>query len=109
MAEDCMTHVCALAIGTAACVGLPGALVYAIVRTAAARRFGATAACVGLPGAIVRTMVARHFGTTAAFSLVCAAYYPLVCADVVRGCALVRRAHAPGNRAVARVGFGHAP
>ena len=87
MAGDCMTRVCALAIATAACVGLPGALVYAIVRTAAARRFGATAA----------------------FSLVCTAYYPLVCADVVRGCALVRRAHAPGNRAVARVGFGHAP
>ncbi|KAG2649631.1 hypothetical protein PVAP13_1NG233119 [Panicum virgatum] len=79
MAGDCMTRVCALAIATAACVGLPGALVYAIVRTAAARRFGATAAF---------SLVLVFWVT------VSAAYYPLVCADVVRGSALVRRARA---------------
>ncbi|RLM78856.1 E3 ubiquitin-protein ligase [Panicum miliaceum] len=76
MAEDCVTRVCALAIATAACVGLPGALVYAIVRTAAARRFGATLAL----------SVVLVFWVT-----VSAAYYPRVCADVVRGSPLVRR------------------
>ncbi|PVH65874.1 hypothetical protein PAHAL_1G093800 [Panicum hallii] len=76
MAEDCVTRVCALAIATAACVGLPGALVYAIVRTAAARRFGATFAL----------SVVLVFWVT-----VSAAYYPRVCADVVRGSPLVRR------------------
>ncbi|PUZ74767.1 hypothetical protein GQ55_1G091600 [Panicum hallii var. hallii] len=76
MAEDCVTRVCALAIATAACVGLPGALVYAIVRTAAARRFGATFAL----------SVVLVFWVT-----VSAAYYPRVCVDVVRGSPLVRR------------------
>jgi hypothetical protein len=41
MAADCVTRVWALAIATAACIGLPSALVYAIVRMAAARRYGA--------------------------------------------------------------------
>ena len=76
MAEDCVTRVCVLAIATAACVGLPGALVYAIVRTAAAQRFGATAAL----------SVVFVFWVT-----VSAAYYPRICADVVRGSPLVWR------------------
>ncbi|RLN06941.1 E3 ubiquitin-protein ligase [Panicum miliaceum] len=82
MAEDCVTRVCALAIATTACVGFPGALVYAIVRTAAARRFGTTAAF----------SVVLVFWVT-----VSAAYYPRVCADVVRGSALMRRVR--GQRA----------
>ena len=68
MAADCVTRVWALAIATAACIGLPSALVYAIVRIAAARRYGAVFA-LGL---------VLVFWVT-----ISAAYYPRVCADLV--------------------------
>ncbi|CAD6251349.1 unnamed protein product [Miscanthus lutarioriparius] len=68
MAADCVTRVWALAIATAACVGLPSALVYAVVRIAAARRYGAVFA-LGL---------VLVFWVT-----ISAAYYPRVCADLV--------------------------
>ncbi|TKW37143.1 hypothetical protein SEVIR_1G030200v4 [Setaria viridis] len=74
--EGCVTRACALAIATAACVCLPGALVYAIVRVAAARRFGATFAL-----AIVLVF----------WFTVSAAYYPRVCADLIPWSALLRR------------------
>jgi E3 ubiquitin-protein ligase RNF38/44 len=76
MAEGCVTRVCALAIATAACVGLPAALVYAIVRIAAARRFGATFALA----------LVLVFWVT-----VSAAYYPRICADIIPWSALFRR------------------
>jgi len=68
MAADCVTRVWALAIATAACIGLPSALVYAIVRIAAARRYGAV---------FVLGLVLVFWVT------VSAAYYPRVCADLV--------------------------
>ncbi|CAL4889036.1 unnamed protein product [Urochloa decumbens] len=68
-AVDCMTRACALAIATAACVGLPCALVYEIVRAAAARRSGTAAA---LSVFLVVWVAAT------------AAYYPRVCADILR-------------------------
>ena len=68
MAADCVTRVWALAIATAACIGLPSALVYAIVRIAAARRYGAVFA-LGL---------VLVFWVT-----ISVAYYPRVCADLV--------------------------
>lgn len=70
-----MTRVCALAIATAACVILPGALVYEIIRTAAARRFGAT---------IALTVFLIIWATASA------GYYPRVCADIFRQSPLVR-------------------
>ncbi|CAO2184858.1 unnamed protein product [Urochloa humidicola] len=76
MAADCMTRLCALAIATAACVGLPCALVYETVRAAAARRSGTAAA---LSVFLVVWMAAT------------AAYYPRVCADIVRQSPLLRR------------------
>ncbi|CAL4889039.1 unnamed protein product [Urochloa decumbens] len=76
MAAGCMTRVCALAIATAACVGLPAALVYAIVRVAAARRFGATFALA----------IVLVFWVTISL-----AYYPRVCCDIVPWSALLRR------------------
>ncbi|OEL16027.1 hypothetical protein BAE44_0022952 [Dichanthelium oligosanthes] len=67
-AVDWVTRACALAIATAACIGLPGTLVCAIVRMAAARRFGATFA----------------FATVLVFwATVSAAYYPRICLDLV--------------------------
>jgi E3 ubiquitin-protein ligase RNF38/44 len=77
MAADCVTRVWALAIATAACIGLPSALVYAIVRIAAARRYGAVFA-LGL---------VLVFWVT-----VSAAYYPRVCADLVPWLRFLRRA-----------------
>ncbi|CAL4970504.1 unnamed protein product [Urochloa decumbens] len=68
-AVDCMTRACALAIATAACVGLPCALVYEIVRAAAARRSGTAAA---LSFFVVAWVAAT------------AAYYPRVCANILR-------------------------
>ncbi|XP_066323335.1 uncharacterized protein [Miscanthus floridulus] len=65
---DCVTRVWALAIATAACIGLPSALVYAIVRIAAARLYGATFAMA----------VVLFFWVT-----ISVAYYPRVCADLV--------------------------
>ncbi|CAN6230928.1 unnamed protein product [Urochloa humidicola] len=76
MAAGCMTRTCALAIATAACLGLPAALVYAIVRVAAARRFGATFALA----------IVLVFWVTISL-----AYYPRVCADIVPWSALLRR------------------
>ncbi|RCV04791.1 hypothetical protein SETIT_1G029400v2 [Setaria italica] len=70
MAADCMTRVWALAIATAACVILPGAIVYEIVRIAAARHLGAT---IALSFFLVIWATAT------------AAYYPRVCTDIVRG------------------------
>ncbi|CAN6278025.1 unnamed protein product [Urochloa humidicola] len=67
-AADCMTRACALAIATAACVGLPAALVYEIVRAAAARRSGAAAA--------LSVFVVVWVAATAA-------NYPRVCADIL--------------------------
>ncbi|CAN6278023.1 unnamed protein product [Urochloa humidicola] len=75
MAAGWMTRACALAIATAACVGLPAALVYAIVRVAAARRFGATFA-------LATVLV---FWVTISL-----AYYPRVCCDIVPWSALLR-------------------
>uniref|UniRef100_K3YVL1 RING-type E3 ubiquitin transferase n=1 Tax=Setaria italica TaxID=4555 RepID=K3YVL1_SETIT len=69
MAADCMTRVWALAIATAACVILPGAIVYEIVRIAAARHLGAT---IALSFFLVIWATAT------------AAYYPRVCTDIVR-------------------------
>ncbi|KAF8670492.1 hypothetical protein HU200_050508 [Digitaria exilis] len=90
MAAGCMTRACALATATAACVGFPGALVYAIVRVAAARRYGATFALA----------IVLVFWVT-----VSAAYYPLICDDLIPWSALMapclprrrrqRRAHHP--------------
>ncbi|CAL5059325.1 unnamed protein product [Urochloa decumbens] len=68
-AADCMTRACALAIATAACVGLPCALVYEIVLAAAARHSGTAAA---LSFFVVAWVAAT------------AAYYPRVCADILR-------------------------
>ncbi|CAN6243643.1 unnamed protein product [Urochloa humidicola] len=76
MAAGWMTRACALAIATAACVGLPAALVYAIVRVAAARRFGATFALA----------IVLVFWVTISL-----AYYPRVCADIVPWSSLLRR------------------
>nr|TKW37142.1 hypothetical protein SEVIR_1G030100v2 [Setaria viridis] len=69
MAADCMTRAWALAIATAACVILPGAIVYEIVRIAAARHLGAT---IALSFFLVIWATAS------------AAYYPRVCTDIVR-------------------------
>ncbi|CAN6278024.1 unnamed protein product [Urochloa humidicola] len=71
-AAEWMTRAWALAIATAACVGLPCALVYEIVRAAAARRSGATATAAALSVFVVVWVVAT------------AAYYPRVCADILR-------------------------
>ncbi|AQK70414.1 E3 ubiquitin-protein ligase ATL6 [Zea mays] len=79
---DCVTRVWALAIATAACVGLPSALVYAIVRIAAARRYGATFALA----------LVLVFWVT-----ISAAYYPRVCADLVPWLRFLRRAHHSGR------------
>ncbi|KAJ1278633.1 hypothetical protein BS78_04G093700 [Paspalum vaginatum] len=82
--SDCLTRAWALAIATAACIGLPAALVYAIVRIAAARHWGATFAL-----AIVLVF----------WATVSAAYYPPLCSDLVPWAALARRLRRAGGGA----------
>ncbi|CAN6250871.1 unnamed protein product [Urochloa humidicola] len=86
MAADCMTRVCALAIATAACVGLPAALVYETVRAVAARRSGAAS--------VLSVFLVVWVAATAA-------YYPRVCADIIRRSPLMR--HLRGRSTFAAV------
>lgn len=77
MAEaDWLTRACALGIATMACIGLPAALVYAIVRMAAAGHLGATLAL---------SLVLVFWAT------ISAAYYPPLCSDLIPWGALRER------------------
>ncbi|KAG0532424.1 hypothetical protein BDA96_04G106100 [Sorghum bicolor] len=93
---DCVTRVWALAVATAACIGLPSALVYAIVRIAAARRYGAVFAMA----------VVLVFWVT-----ISAAYYPRVCADLVPWPRFLRLPQRPSSSQVDgdRAGSGALP